>query len=88
MVKSTDGGLTWSTILDRADFNSNHSRFETAISPADPNTIFLSVYSSSGATVGINTDFYVSRNKGITFTNLKTSRYIRRSKSFNRTRMV
>ncbi|WP_339882516.1 T9SS type A sorting domain-containing protein [Polaribacter vadi] len=74
MVKSTDGGLTWSTILDRADFNSNHSRFETAISPADPNTIFVSVYSSSGATVGVNTDFYVSRNKGVSFTNLKTSR--------------
>ena len=74
MVKSTDGGLTWSTILDRADFNSNHSRFETAISPADPNTIFVSVYSSSGATVGVNTDFYVSRNKGVSFTNLKTTR--------------
>ena len=73
MVKSTDGGLTWSTILDRANFNSNHSRFETAISPADSNTIFVSVYSSSGATVGVNTDFYISKNKGITFTNLKST---------------
>lgn len=73
LVKSIDGGLTWSTILDRANFNTNHSRFETSISPADPNTIFVSVYSPSGATTGINTDFYVSRNKGASFINLKTA---------------
>ncbi|MFY9243416.1 MAG: T9SS type A sorting domain-containing protein [Polaribacter sp.] len=78
MVKSTDGGVTWSTIFDRANFNTNHSRFETAISPADPNTIFVSVYSptinqNGTATVGVNTDFYVSRNKGGSFANLKTT---------------
>ncbi|WP_232455882.1 T9SS type A sorting domain-containing protein [Polaribacter sp. SA4-10] len=73
IVRSTDGGLTWSIVLDRASFNSNHSRFETSVSPADPNTVFVSVYSASGATVGVNTDFYVSRNKGASFTNLKTN---------------
>lgn len=74
VVKSTDGGVTWSTIFDRANFNTNHSRFETAISPADPSTIFISVYSpGSSATTGVNTDFYVSRNKGTSFTNLKTT---------------
>jgi len=73
IVKSTDGGLTWSTILDRNNFNANHSRFEMDISPADPSTLFVGVYSSSGATVGVNTDLYVSRNRGTTFTNLKTT---------------
>ncbi len=70
LVKSTDGGVTWTTVFDRADFNENHRRFETAVSPVDSNTIFLSVFSYSGATVGVNTDFYVSRDQGATFTNL------------------
>lgn len=74
LVKSIDGGVTWNTIFDRANFNSNHSRFETSVSPADPNTLFVSVYTpNSQATTGVNTDLYVSRNKGVTFTNLKTS---------------
>ena len=73
VVKSTDSGLTWSVALDRNTFNTNHSRFETSVSPADSNTVFVSVYSGSGATVGVNTDFYVSRNKGVTFENLKTT---------------
>ena len=74
LVKSIDGGVSWSTIFDRANFNASHSRFETAVSSADPNTLFVSVYTpNSAATVGVNTDFYVSRNKGQTFTNLKTS---------------
>ena len=73
IVKSTDGGVTWAVVFNKASFNSNHNRFETSVSPADPNTVFLSVYSRSEATVGINTDFYVSRNKGVTFTNLKTA---------------
>jgi len=72
LIKSTDGGLTWSIALNRNEYNSNHQRFETSVSPADPNTVFVSVYSGSGATVGVNTDFYVSRNKGVTFENLKT----------------
>jgi photosystem II stability/assembly factor-like uncharacterized protein len=74
LVKSIDGGVTWSTIFDRAIFNSSHSRFETSVSPLDPNTLFVSVYTpNSQATIGVNTDFYVSRDKGVTFTNLKTS---------------
>ncbi len=81
LVKSTDAGITWSVVFDKDAtdvdgnliYNSNHSRFETSISPADPNTIFLSVYSGSGATVGTNTDFYVSRDKGATFTILTTT---------------
>lgn len=74
LVKSIDGGLTWTTIFNRANFNTSHSRFETAISPADPNSLFISVYTpNSAATTGVNTDFYVSRNKGDTFVNLKTN---------------
>ncbi len=73
LVKSLDGGKNWSVIFNRNSYNSNHSRFETSVSPADSNTVFVSVYSGSGATTGINTDFYVSRNAGATFTNLKTS---------------
>ncbi|MEO9570701.1 MAG: T9SS type A sorting domain-containing protein [Polaribacter sp.] len=75
IIKSEDGGITWTTIFDRFDYNAAHSRFETSVSPADPNTVFLSVYTSgSSATVGVNTDFYVSRDKGATFTNLTTTR--------------
>jgi photosystem II stability/assembly factor-like uncharacterized protein len=73
IVKSIDGGVTWSIVFNKSLFNSNHERFETSVSPADPNTVFLSVYSSSGATVGVNTDFYVSRDKGVSFTVLNTT---------------
>ncbi|MCG1034926.1 T9SS type A sorting domain-containing protein [Polaribacter sargassicola] len=81
LVKSLDGGITWSVIFDKdatdlagnSVYNSNHSRFETSVSPADSNVLFVSVYSSSGATVGTNTDFYVSRDKGVTFTILTTT---------------
>jgi photosystem II stability/assembly factor-like uncharacterized protein len=74
LVKSLNGGQTWSVILNRSAYNASHSRFETSVSPADPATIFVSVYTpSSAATVGVNTDFYVSRNSGASFTNLKTT---------------
>jgi hypothetical protein len=73
MVKSTDAGLTWSVIFDRVNKNENHKRFEASVSPADPNTLFLSVYSDSDATIGVNTDFYVSRDSGTSFINLKTT---------------
>ena len=73
LVKSTDAGITWSFVFEKDDFNTNYSRFETDVSAADPNTIFISVYSSSGGTVSENTDFYVSRNKGATFTSLTTT---------------
>lgn len=73
IVKSIDAGLNWTLVFDKANFNTNHSRFETSVSSADPNTVFLSVYSGSGGTVSTNTDFYVSRDKGVTFTNLTTT---------------
>ena len=73
LVKSTDAGVTWTTVFNRSNFNTNHRRFETSISPADSNTIFLSVYSNSGGTLSTNTDFYVSRDKGATYTNLATT---------------
>jgi len=73
LVKSTDAGITWSFVFKKDDFNTNYSRFETDVSSADPNTIFISVYSSSGGTVSENTDFYVSRNKGASFTSLTTT---------------
>jgi photosystem II stability/assembly factor-like uncharacterized protein len=74
LVKSVDGGQNWTVVLDRADFNTNHSRFETSVSAADPNTVFVSVYTpGTGATTGVNTDFYVSRNKGGSFALLSPS---------------
>ena len=72
IVKSTDGGVTWSDSFDKANYNSNHGRFELAVSPADPNYVYLSVYSASGGTY-TNTDFYVSKNKGQSYTRLTTS---------------
>ncbi|MGC6284434.1 MAG: T9SS type A sorting domain-containing protein [Polaribacter sp.] len=69
IVKSIDAGETWTTVFDRADFNENHSRFELSISPADPNYVFLSVYSGSGGT-SVNSDFYRSTDKGGTFVNI------------------
>ncbi|TXD53201.1 MULTISPECIES: T9SS type A sorting domain-containing protein [unclassified Polaribacter] len=73
LVKSINGGQTWDIVLNGSSFNSNHARFETSVSPADPSTIFVSVYSASNATTGINTDFYVSRNSGNSFINLNTT---------------
>jgi len=72
LVKSIDNGVSWTTVFDGVAQNPNHRRFETAVSPADPTTIFISAYSNSNATVGENTDFYVSINSGTTFTNLQT----------------
>ncbi|WP_334056831.1 T9SS type A sorting domain-containing protein [Polaribacter sp. P097] len=72
IVKSTDGGLTWSTSFDRANFNPSHGRFELAVSAADSNYIYLSVYSASGGTY-TNTDFYVSSDKGESYTKLTTT---------------
>lgn len=68
IVKSTDGGLTWSLVFDKDNFNTNHRRFELSVSSADPNTVYVSVYTpNSAATTGVNTDFYVTRNKGTSF---------------------
>ena len=69
VLKSTDGGDTWSLVFDRNVFNGSHSRFELSISPVDNNYVYLSVYSPSGGK-SVNTDFYVSKDKGATFTSL------------------
>jgi photosystem II stability/assembly factor-like uncharacterized protein/HSP20 family molecular chaperone IbpA len=71
VVKSTDGGLTWKLVFDKESKNTNHRRFELSVSPVD-SRVFLSVFSSSGATVGVNTDFYYSTSKGFFWTTLTT----------------
>jgi photosystem II stability/assembly factor-like uncharacterized protein len=71
LVKSTDAGLTWSTVFDTSEVNSNHIRFETAVSAVNPSVILISAFSFSNGTVSPGTDLYISRNAGATFTNLK-----------------
>jgi len=71
LVKSTDAGLSWSTVFDTSTVNSNHVRFETAISAANPSVIFVSAFSRSGGTVSPGTDLYISKDAGTSFTNLK-----------------
>ncbi|WP_158840201.1 T9SS type A sorting domain-containing protein [Polaribacter sp. L3A8] len=70
LVKSTDGGVTWNIVFDRADFNENHRRFETAVSEINTSVVVVCAYSGSGGTVSPNTDLYISRDAGVTFTNL------------------
>ncbi|WP_106794914.1 T9SS type A sorting domain-containing protein [Aquimarina sp. Aq78] len=68
VIKSTDGGLTWDLVLNRDDYNSNHSRFELDVSPANPNRVFISVYTGNGAaTTAVSTDFYLTSDAGATF---------------------
>ncbi|WP_103072645.1 T9SS type A sorting domain-containing protein [Aquimarina sediminis] len=68
VIKSKDGGLTWELILDKEDYNTNHSRFELDVSPANPCRIIVSVYTGGGnATTAVNTDFYVSDDHGVSF---------------------
>ncbi|EZH71484.1 hypothetical protein ATO12_07230 [Aquimarina atlantica] len=68
VIKSIDGGLTWDLVLNKDDYNSNHSRFELDVSPANPNRVFISVYTGSGgATTAVNTDFYLTSDAGKTF---------------------
>ena len=71
LVKSTDAGLTWSTVFDTSEVNTNHIRFETAVSTVNPSVILISAFSFSNGTVSPGTDLYISRNAGATFTNLK-----------------
>jgi len=67
IVKSTDGGYTWEVVFNRRDYNPNNERFELDISSANPDEVVLSVYSDSGASA-INTDFYITKDAGETFT--------------------
>lgn len=69
IIKSTDGGLTWALVFDRADYNPVHQRFELDISPINPNKVYVSVYTPSGlATTAVSTDLYVTDDAGATFT--------------------
>ena len=70
LIKSIDGGVTWNIVLDRANFNVNHSRFETAVSEVNNSVVVVCAYSGSGGTVSSNTDLYISRDAGASFTNL------------------
>ncbi|WP_166383601.1 T9SS type A sorting domain-containing protein [Polaribacter sp. 11A2H] len=70
LVKSIDGGITWSVALDKAAVNVNHSRFETAVSEVNTSVVIVCAYSGSDGTVSTNTDLYISRDAGATFTNL------------------
>lgn len=67
IVKSTDGGYTWDVVFDRDDYNPNNERFELDVSSANPDEVVLGVYSPSGASA-VNTDFYVTKDAGETFT--------------------
>ncbi|MGB3776304.1 MAG: hypothetical protein WA951_13690, partial [Leeuwenhoekiella sp.] len=67
IVKSTDGGYTWDVVFNRRDYNPNNERFELDVSAANPDEVVLGVYSDSGASA-VNTDFYITRDAGETFT--------------------
>ncbi len=72
VIKSIDGGFSWSLVLDKDDYNTNHSRFELDVSPANPDRVIVSVYTSRGlATTAVSTDFYITDNGGDTFTLLE-----------------
>ena len=78
IIKSIDGGRSWELIFDREDYNPAHDRFELDISPANPDKLFVSVYTrvraatndspATAATTAVNTDFYISPDGGATFT--------------------
>lgn len=70
IIKSEDGGLTWSTVFDTSIINANHNRFETAVSEVNTSIVITCAYSGSGGTVSSNTDLYISRDSGATFTSL------------------
>ena len=67
IVKSIDGGYTWEVVFDRDDYNPNNERFELDVSSANPDEVVLGVYSPFGASA-VNTDFYVTKDAGETFT--------------------
>ncbi|WP_439132055.1 T9SS type A sorting domain-containing protein [Polaribacter sp.] len=73
IVKSTDAGETWTLAFDTADVNTSHARFEMDVSEVNPSILYVCAYSGSGGTVSTNTDLYVSKNSGATFTNLKAT---------------
>ena len=73
LVKSINGGSTWTTVFDTTTVNANHVRFETTVSSVNTSVVFTCAYSRSGGTVSPGTDLYVSKDAGGTFTNLTAS---------------
>lgn len=61
VLKSTDGGATWTKVFDALALNKAIKRMEIAVSPVNPNKIYLSC--QEGTTTGI----YMSANAGTSF---------------------
>ncbi len=66
IIRSTDGGQTWSTVLNRSDLD----RFELDVSPVNTNRVVVAAYSQTGGDVAVNTSFFLSDDGGNTFTSL------------------
>jgi photosystem II stability/assembly factor-like uncharacterized protein len=64
VIKSTDGGNTWTRVFDAPSKAKTIKRIELSVAPTDNNRIFLSA--EAGSTVA----FYVSDDAGSTFTEL------------------
>ena len=64
VLKSTDGGNTWTRVFDAPSKGNNIKRIELSVAPTDNNRIFLSA--EAGSTVA----FYISDDAGVTFTEL------------------
>lgn len=72
IVKSTNAGVSWSLVFNVAIVNSNHDRIEMDVSEVNPSVLVVCAYSPglNTGTVSSDTDLYISRNSGSTFTNL------------------
>ncbi len=73
IVKSTDGGATWSLVFDVSVVNSGISRIETGVSAVDPDVVVLCAYAPGAAAQSTDTDLFISRDAGATFTNLTST---------------
>lgn len=74
IIKSIDGGASWTRVLNKADVNTNHSRFELDVFTSNPDKIVVGVYTpNNNATTAVNTDFYISDDAGENFTLLSYS---------------
>lgn len=65
VLKSTDGGATWSLVFDAVAKGMSIKRIELGISPADENRIYLSA--EAGSTIAM----FMSSDGGATFSELK-----------------
>lgn len=64
VLKSTDGGNTWTRVFDAPSKANTIKRIELSVAPTDNNRIFLSC--EAGSTVA----FYISDDAGVTFKEL------------------